>query len=356
MKKGCFLMLAIIFLTYGYQGYKVVDAYMKDGIQIKETGKLSDIAGNVLSVPLEMPDTGVMRNIKRVRRDGDDLFMISENRLFHFDIHGNFINRIAGDMKNAFIVEYALNTGMNRVFVIDSQRNISKYDYDGNLLSKKRIEQFRYRLTAFAFHDGHLWISAETLVKNDDYPDSFLIVHNLYQLDDNMNEISSRTLRVAAGTTGGNRFFSNTCVSELLVDENEVYAYMPPFESDGLLEDSLYIAGQEAFPLLNKNAHDGMACIYPVRKGRRYMFSTCGSPAGNHFIFCYDKINFTAYFLSEGFKDDIFETGYISDFQPVDIYNHSYCFVKSGKDLSGKFPGRAVNDDNPVLFIVNLKA
>ncbi|MDR1524960.1 MAG: hypothetical protein LBS79_06875 [Tannerella sp.] len=347
MKKGCFLLLAIIFLTYGYQGYKIASVHIKEGITIKETGKLSDIAENAFAVPLEMPDSGAMRNIKRVRRDGDDLFMISENKLLHFDMHGNFINRIACD-----IVEYALNPKMNQVLVIDSQCSISKYGYDGALISRACIGHFRYKLTAFTFHDGYSWLTAETLVKNDDHPDSFLIVHNLYQLDDNMNEISSRTLRIAHAGQG--KFFSNTCISELLVSENEVYAYTPPFENSDLLEDTLYIVEQEKLPLLNKNVHDGATCIYPVRKGKRYLFSTCSSPAGNNFTFCYDKTGFTAYLLPEGFKDDIFKTGHISGFQPVDIYNNSYCFIKSGKDLSGTFPERSVDNDSPVLFIVNL--
>lgn len=350
MKKGCFVLLAIISLTYGYQGYKII--HTNEGLTIKETGKLSDIAAMVLSVPLETPDSGAMRNIKRVRRDGDDLFMISENRLLHFNMNGDFINRIAGDVNDARIVEYALNTAGKQALVIDSQHNISKYGYDGALISKTRIERFRYKLTAFTFYDGSLWIAAETLVKNDRHPGSCLIAHDLYRLDEMMNEVSRLTLRLAPA--GGERLFGNTCVSELLVDENELYAYTPPFENDHLLEDTLHLLEQaDLFPSLH--AHDGTACIYPVRKGKRYLFSTCGSPAGNNFMFCYDKTGFTAYLLPEGFRDDVFDTGYISGFHPVDMYAGSYCFIKSGNDLSGRFPERSANDDRPVLFVVELK-
>jgi hypothetical protein len=348
MKKGCILLLAFILLTYGYQGYRTIDRYMKDGITVKTSGKLSDIAGRATSVPLETPDSGVLRNIRQVRRDGDDLFLLSENRLLHFDVRGHFINRIAGDI-NAFIVGYALDTDTNQVIVIDSQRNISNYGYVGNLLSRTGIKHPWHRLAAFTFHDGYLWVAAETLEKNGEDAESYLIRQNLYRLDAGMNEVSRLTLRtVNAGRPGD--LFTGSCISELLADEAGVYAYAPPAGTGRLLEDTLYIEQQRQIPLMNRDAHDGRtACACPVRKGKRYLIST-----GNNFTFCYDRAGYTAYILAEGFTDDIFGTGRIPDFQPVDIYSNAYYFVKSGKDLSGKFPERAADSDRPVLFLVNL--
>jgi hypothetical protein len=190
MKKGGLLLLAVIFLTYGYQGYKAIDAHVNDRVTIKTSGKLSDIAGRVTPVPLKMPGNGTLRDIRQVRKDRDDLFLLSENRLLHFDVRGKFVNRIAG--------------------------------------------------------------------------------------------------------------------------------------------------------------------IYPVRKGKRHIIATGRSLDGNRFVFCYDSARYTAHILTKGFKDDFFGTGYIADFLPVDIYGNSYCFVKSGEDLSAKFPERAATGDLPVLFIVNL--
>jgi hypothetical protein len=352
MKKGCFLLLILLFLTYTYQGYKAADTYANDKIKIKVSGKLSDITGNVLPVPLETPDTGAARHIRRVQRDGNHLFMLSDNRLLHFDMHGKFISQIAGEINGengACIAEYVLNTDLNRVTVIDSRRNISNYDYGGNRISRKQIGHPWQTLTAFAFHNGYLWASAETHVKDHG---TVRIRHDLYQLDADMNELSRQTLRIAA--TGRERLFAAPYVSELLADEEGVYAYAPPPDMKHLLKDTLYMAERKKIPLLYPGENTGTARIYPVRKGRRHTVSTCNNPAGQHFTFCYDHENLTAYILPDGFKDDFFETGYITDFQPMDMYNQSYCFIKSGKDISKKYPERAAGEDRPVLFIVNL--
>ncbi|MDR0699384.1 MAG: 6-bladed beta-propeller [Tannerella sp.] len=357
MKKGCFLLLILITLTYAYQGYKVTEAYIHDKIKIKTSGKLSDIAGNVLPVPLETPGSGEIQHVRHVRRDGNHLFLLSDNRLLHFNIHGKFIRQIAheiNDENDARITQYALNTEIRQIIVIDSLRNVSKYDYNGNRISKERIKHPWQNLTAFAFHDGYLWISAETLVTSHDRPDACQIKHDLYQLDTDMNEISRQPLRIA--DTGRERIFTGTCVSELLADEEGVYAYSPPFGTEHLLKDTLYITEQKKIPLLYPEKDTGTACIYPVRKGMRYMISTCNNHAGHPFTFCYDQLNFTAYLLPGGFRDDFFGTGYISDLQPVDMYNKSYCFIKSGRDIAKKYPAKAISEDQPVLFLVNLNA
>lgn len=343
MRKSCFLLLTLLALTYIYQGYRVADDYIHDKIKIKTRGKLSDIAGHVQSIPLETPDSGAIQQAGHVRKDGNHLFLLSDNRLLHFNTHGKFINRIAGDINGeTHITQYALNTEANQVIVIDDRRNISKYDYDGNRISKDPIKHPWHKLTAFAFHNGCLWATAETLAEIRDLPDSYRIRHNLYQLDPDMNILSEQTLHIA--DIGREWIFTGTCVSELLADEEGIYAYVPPSGTEHLLQDTLYMAEQKKLPLLYPKRHPGTACIYPVRKGARYTMSTCNNHTGRHFTFCYDHLNFTAYILPKGFKDDLFGTGYITDLQPMDMYNQSYCFIKSG------------NKDRPVLFIVDVNA
>ena len=356
MKKGCLLLLMIVLLVYGYQAYQVVDIYQDDVLKIKISGKLSDITEKLQSVPLEIPDSGAVRNVKHVRRDGNNLFMLSDNRLLHFDMKGKFINQLARDINGEngkMIVEYVLDTINHHALVVDSERNMCTFDYSGNLISSIRINKPWHKITALAFHNGYLWATAEKLVKNNDNPDSFLIEHKLYQLDMNMNEISSQTLRMAS--SGSRRIFNSFCVEELLVDEQGVYAYSTISDAAILLEDTLNIVKQKKIPILYKEAQYGMACIYPVRKGKRHYLSTCyNSLADNGFTFCYDEIKQTAYMLADGFEDDFYKTGHVLDLQPMDIYNDTYCFLKSGQDIVKKFPKRSRNSDLPVLFILQL--
>ena len=275
MKKGCLLLLTGLLLLYGYQAYQVVEIYRNDILEIKMSGKLSDITGNVLPVPLEIPDSGAVRNVQHVRKDGNSLFMLSDNRLLHFNMKGKFINQIASDINEEngkWIVEYLLDTINHCALVVDSERYINTFDYYGHLISSIRIEKPWHKITALAFHNGYLWATAETLVKNNDNPGSFLIEHELYQLDMNLNEIYSQTLRKA--NFGNKRMLNLLYVDELLADEQGVYAYSRITDTEIMLEDTLNISLQKKIPLLFRDAHVGLACIYPVRKGKRHYLST----------------------------------------------------------------------------------
>ena len=364
MKKGGLFLLTILFLTYGYQGYLTIQKYVNDNVKVKTSGRLSEIAGNVIPVSLETPDSGAIRQVRRVQRDGNDIFFLSENRLLHFDISGRLINQPAKEISNdedLFIADYTLDTDLHRIIVIDSQRNISKYDYSGNLISKSAINKPWLRISAFTYHNGYLWASAETTEKitgNIEYNDKSITIHTsesvennpddyyqiincLYQLDTDMNEISSRRLLFA--DIGRDISYNHLCVDELLIDEDGVYAYSTPVDMKYLLSDTLHILQNKSIPSAYGNRHNGDAFVYPVRKGKRYIMSTYHNAIDNCFTFCYDKTNNKSYMLSEGFKDDFYNTGYIADLQPMDIYNSSYCYIKSEADY-------------PVLFIVTLKS
>ena len=356
MKKGCIMLLMIILLVYGYKAYQVVETYRNDVLKIKTSGKLSDITENVLPIPLDVPDSGVIRNVRHVRKDGNDLFMLSDSRLLHFNMKGKFINRIAdviSEDNGKSILEYVLDTINHHALVIDSERYISAFDYQGNLISSIKIDKPWRKITAFAFHNGYLWATAETVIKNKTEPDSFLLEHKLYQLDMNLNEIYSQTLHTA--NIGRNRLFNSLWVDEILVDEQGVYAYSTGTDAATLLDDTLHIVQQKKIPLLYKNVHYGMACIYPVRKGKRFYLSTNDNSLTDKCLtFCYDDLKQTAYMLSDGFEDDFYKTGRGIALQPMDIYNESYCFLKSGKDIARKFPDIAKNSDSQVLFIFKL--
>lgn len=356
MKRTCIFLLTIIALTYGYQGYKTIDKYVQDKVKVKTDGRLSDISNDITAVPLEAPDSGVIRQVKRVQRDGNHLFLLGDNRLLHFDMSGTFLRQI--DMNTSgeeavFIADYTLDTDLHQVIVIDSQRNIHKYDYAGNLLSTAEIRQPWHKMTAFAYHNGHLWITARKLIKNDCDLNTCQIIHSLHQLDTDMNEIACFPLRIA--NVGRGDVFQSYHVDELLADEHGVYAYTSQADMGCLLQDTLQIIQRKQLPLMYTDQPTENACIFPVRKGNRFFMST-SFLAADGYTFCYDSDNQTAFLLSDGFRDDFFHTGMITDLQPMDIYNQTYCFLKSGTEIAGTFSERAINNDLSVLFIVPLKS
>ena len=354
MRRNSIIFLAIIFLTYTYQGYKILYKYINDEVKVKSSGLLSDITNNVISIPLETPDSGAIERIKRVQRDGDDIFLLGDRRLLHFNSSGKFINQPAVDITNmegVFIADYAIDTDRHHIIVIDSLRNYSKYDYQGNLLSRTQITHPWNKLTAFTYHNGSLWASAESLVKNID-DDSFTIMNDLYRLDMDMNEISRLNLRNV--DVGREIIFNNIRADEILVDEEGVYAYSTPVDMEHLLSDTLFILQGRIIPNSGRNNFNMSECIYPVRKSKRYMISTHYNTDDDCHTFCYDNSDNTAYILQEGFKDDIYNTGYIADLQSMDIYNKSYCYIKTEADISAGSIENATG--TPVLYIVTLKS
>lgn len=359
MKRAGIFLLTLIALIYGYQGYKTYKTYTEADVTVKTSGRLSDISDDVISVPLETPDSGAIQQIRRVQKDNNHLFLLSNGRLLLFDISGQFIRQIAADRSEkqnyATIVDYTLDTKQHRVLVIDSRRYLRTYNYDGHLITQAKIRQPWHKLTAFAYHNGYLWATAENLIKNhNDTDDSYHIAHNLYQLDDRMNVIAKHPIRTA--DVGRNIPFQTLQVDELLADEYGVYAYTTPADMHHLLQDTLQILQYQQLPALRTGKHFGTACIYPVRKGKRYFMSTPNLAINKCYTYCYDNSNHTAYILSEGFCDDIYRTGQITDLQPMDMYNQTYCFLKSGTDLAKKFPERAADPGQPVLFIVTLNS
>jgi len=53
--------------------------------------------------------------------------------------------------------------------------------------------------------------------------------------------------------------------------------------------------------------------------------------------------------------DNFYKTGKILELQSIDLQSNTYCYYKSGKELAYSFPD-LTNKDNPVLFIVKMKA
>ena len=112
MKRSALIFLATILLTYGYQGFKTYYNHINENVKVKTSGLLSDITSNVISIPLETPDSGAIKQIKRVQRDRDNIFLLGDQRLLHFDVSGKLISQIANDIsdnEDVFIADYVID-------------------------------------------------------------------------------------------------------------------------------------------------------------------------------------------------------------------------------------------------------
>jgi len=325
MRRAVYFLLALVALTYFWQAFEVGRVYYYDCVKVRYAGKLSDIADEVTRIALETPDSGAVTNVHNIRRDGDNVFLLSDNRLLHYNLTGKLLNEIGGDGEGQPLINYALDTVNHRVIVIDSNNLISCYNYAGNLLSVRTLPCKWYRLTAMAWHNHNIYLTAEDLVAKADGSGVFEIRHKLYQIDYQNNITGICNLHHAE--TGREIPYSATAVSEILFDDKEeAYAYSQNADCETLLKDTLYFLHNRQLPFRNSigGTKDGMASVYPFRRGKRYIISPQNP---DNRLFCYDSKKNIAYMLSKGFKDDFCGGDFVRSLLPTDNYGNSYGFL-----------------------------
>ena len=149
------------------------------------------------------------------------------------------------------------------------------------------------------------------------------------------------------------RFYLGACFStELSVTNGNVYAYSPSTQPDELLADTLYLIRRNKL-----NIHEEYSSILPLCIAGRYLVSTYSdaTDTDKNYTFCYDRREDYAYNVTGGFEDNFYHTGRVPDLKSLDIYNNSFCYCRSGEEVKKAFPDRT-EEDNPVLFIVRMKA
>ena len=92
MKKTCLLLLLLVGIIYINEGYRIIS----DDMPVKSTtkGSLSDIADEVIAIPLETKSDCRLKYATQIKRDRNELFLVSNGQLYHFDCSGKFVNRI----------------------------------------------------------------------------------------------------------------------------------------------------------------------------------------------------------------------------------------------------------------------
>ena len=353
MKRACTFLLLLILVTYAKEGYEKIT--IEAPVKCAEAGSLSDVAEEVIAIPLETNNRCLLKHAKLVKRDGNNIFLISKRQLYHFDRSGKFINQITFcevEHENKILVsDYVINPVRQQLIVIDEEQNVHYYTYDGHLIGKLNIQKNRSwtAINHLSYYNNHLWVTAERIVKHSEEGDRQCLEQWLYKLDTTFNEVEARKLTSAElGRFTLGRNFS----PEIAVANKNVYVQSPSMQPDLLLRDTLYLINQNKLDITST-----YASILPVRLSGRFLISTYYNPHSteNNYIFCFDQEKDKAYNVKDGFDDNFYGTGKVADLQAMDVHSQSYCYSKTGKEAQMAFPDRK-ETDNPVLFIVKLKA
>ena len=292
--KRTFLLLMLIMITlYGKLGYELLmgDGHLKSSL----SGSLSDIAETVTAIPLQDTGKEQIHTIKCVRREKDNLFLISNDILYRFDTSGKFICRITdpGDIQ---VAGYVIDPLTEQLCL---EKQVVKYDSSFQKIETQKL------------------LSADLTDKP--------LCSSFFQLELALSE-----------------------------DTRSLYAYSSPAEPDCLLKDTLLIRRRQLMP--GHPVYGGDIAVYPLRFGQRYWLSSYHNPAdpSQSYIFCFDQDSSKSWQVKGGFKDNFYHTGSVGELQAIDIYSNAYYYCKSGEEVKKAFPGRTDND-NPVVFIIQLK-
>lgn len=349
MKRTFLIFFSFLVVLYAKQGYDFLTA---DGTNpCLLSGVLSDIAEEVVSVPLQKSKEYNIRYARQVRKEGNNLFLISNETIYRFNRQGELI-RIVTNPENIRVGGYIIDSYKRQLIVLGNEDDIHYYTYDGELLETKKLTSdfSRGRIGSIAMHHNTIWTTEECVTYDPDTNQTRLEVRAV-KYDSSFTKLESRKLMPC--DVGREQSLSTGLDSEFCVNKDSglLYLYNPPLSAEHLMRDTLYLRQHFSRP--------GMAYIpvFPARLGSRFWLAACESnktPLRN-FLFCYDTRNNKAWQLDNGFEDNYYGTGFVANLHPMDIYSRDYYFCKSADELTHS-SDPDIQDENLVVFIVKLKA
>lgn len=351
MKRTFSLLFTVFIVVYVWTGYQAI----REGhVHSLSKGSLSDIAEEVTAIPLETGAHCRLQKIRQIKRDGEDIFLVSDRQLYHFNSSGKFLGQITAHCPQAGkrsieVVDYVVDPIRNRLIVIGNGREVHHYDYDGQLLSLNTLPQDASWKTFgnMAYFDDRLWVTVDLVNSGDGQVPA--IEQWLYTFDLDFREIDRRKLKAA---DLGRMDIDCKPNPEIGVSNGHVYVQSLTLQPTHILEDTLYLIRSNKLEI-----EDNCTTILPLRIGTRFLMSVYCDPIATDrsYTFCYDRLKTKAYNVQGGLDDNFYRTGKVPELQPMDVYNNTYCYCKSGKAVAHSFPERT-DTDNPVLFILKIKA
>ncbi|MDH6357998.1 6-bladed beta-propeller [Parabacteroides sp. PF5-9] len=352
MKRTFGILLVVLAIGCAKTIYERVN---NDVVKTFMTGVLSDIADEVIAIPLELPEGEFIEKVRSVRKEGNNLFLISNEVLYRFDKAGKFICRITNP-EEIQVAGYVVYQTKRELIVLGNKDDIFYYSYDGVLLEKKKLKSDfqHHQMSSVALYRDRIW-SMEEYASIDADTGSLRIEKAVVEYDTSFNKITTRSLSPV--DLGRAQFAQVYPIPRLAVADHSgmLYAYVPSTTDEYLLQDTLSLKNR--WEDATRDAwQEQMVSLFPFCLGSRFWIANYQQNGDQslNYSYCYDFKNDISWQKSEGWRDDFYQTGMINDLDSIDIYNHSYCFFKTGKELETSFPDKE-NELQAVLFIVKIK-
>lgn len=326
-------MIILLFALYFSEGFRQITK--QRSAQSTISGNLSDIAREVTAIPLETTPHCQVKQATMIRKDGNDLFLVSERQLYRFNCKGKFLNQITFNKQNRtenslLVSDYVIDPPHKQLIVLDEKQNAHYYTYNGIFLGTKDLNDGRTwnLLIHLSYFDHHIWATAERYVIHEKCSRQICMEQWLYKFDTTFQTIEAQKITpVNVGRINIER--SNR--PEMAVSDGQIYVEANPTHSKELFEDTLNLLKQkEKYGLVRTN-------VYPWRIGSRFLI-TCNDDF-EAYTFCFDKEKNLAY---NKLNDDFYNSGNITSLHAMDVYSNTYYYCKP-------------NGNNAIIYIVRLQ-
>lgn len=314
----------IVFLWQGYSLFA-----KEKPLQHHIEGHLSDIAEEVVKIPLEPAEGIHIKNARNIQREGKSLFLISNNVLYRFHRNGKFICRIS-DPQEIIVAGYLINPAQQQLIVMGNTNDIFYYSYDGQLIDRKKLTSNLpdRRMLSMSVYKNKIWSVEEKQIDSNKPNSTTEIKREVIVYDTLFNKIDEYKLTQA--DLGRKQTLPVSFRPQLSIsaDTDNLYAYEPPFQPEYLLKDSLHLKRLKKGQ--NIVASEKEVLLFPLRFGKRMWISSYHHPAGSeqNYTFCYDTYNNESWQVKSGFIDNFYQTGSVARLEALDLQGEYYYFLK----------------------------
>lgn len=348
MKQATSIILAVMLLLCGGFGYERLQA--GSDTPMNQKGELSDIAESVTAIPLEPVKGQSLADAHDIQKDGNDLFLISQNILYRFNRQGELVCQIT-QPEEIKVAGYLVHSLKKQLIVLGNVDDIYYYTFDGELLFKKKLRKDfeEEQLLSAVLYRGKIYTAERVLEKDSLHRPC--VKQQVQVYDTCFRPLESHPIVEVPLT---HPILSPNLQSVRLYvspANGQMYAYSAPYQPEHLLRDSLFIHQTGGREGLEENEIP----LLPVCMGNRYWMAANqhAEDTEKQYWFCWDRLGNQAWQLTDGFTDDFFQTGSVTKLESMDLYGRTYSFTKRGKSLQASFPKAA---DSTVVFIVQMKA
>ena len=347
MRKRTCLLVAIFISICIWNGLERLISSGKG--EIYRNGELSEIAKDVVAIPLESIAGTPIKDVRDLYKEGDNLFLISRDILYRFNRKGEFICRITNP-KEIRVAGYMVDEVKQQLIVLGNVNDIYYYDYEGNLLSKKKLKRDfgKQQLLSAILYRNKIYTIEQEQVNIAEKKQKVSIKCHIGVYDTAFHELEKRNLKEAELTHP--TYVSKIQNLNLHVnpDTGEVYACSFPYQPDYLLSDTLYLSH------ISLKKQPDEVPLYPIQMGSRFWFAfnRHADDESKRYTYCWDRHENQAWQTGRGFKDDFYQSGYVTELLPMGVSGDQYFYCKNGEEVSRSFPEAT---DSTVVFIVNLK-